>query len=329
LSEAQLARLIARLFIQIADVRVFNFVSPQKRSLASSFAAAKRHTVSAWYNIILEYGFDYFSCTLTNIKNVLAEGVQAQTIAIFEKTARELAVKAGISVLHSPRLERIYANGEKQPETIFEGDTQIRPDAAGYGFFRSISPPEKPDAGGGRLRTVNGTWIEREQHREMAAQATSYIYLTLGKAIPSAETLELMARLRIPDNPTIAIPALVVRRRSAGNLFFRPDVRRINQEIADGTFPVDMLQIPILGFDLGTVDRMWKKHASCPEGRIRVAALLSEILHPPAGHKRTSVSLMGPTSLATCDEQDMHDLDIAQVTRELFQAYAERVMSSK
>jgi hypothetical protein len=317
-NEAQISRLIARFFIQSTDVRVFNFVSPRKRSLASSLAAAKRHSISVWYNLVLEYGLDRFSSTVTEVKEILAAGIAAETVAVFAKTARELVTEAEISVLHATSLEARYVSGERTLAT--ETVAQTPAPAPSFEVHSPLASRESVP----RMEIADEIFVEFCGEADTLTGTSAYLYLILGDATVSRETLAIMENAALSSLPTIAVPELIVRKRDTGNVYFRPDLAQMNAAVARGTFPFDLLQIPVLGFDMLTARPVWEELVRSNRTRIRLARLLREYLNPKGYRTKANLVFLGRNTIATCDESDMRRLDGARVALGVFRTEARR-----
>ena len=302
LSDIHIARLIARFFVQSSGVRVFNFVSPRKRSLAMFHIAAKRHTLVSWDNVVLEFGFDYFSCTGSEIIDLQDAGVEARNICIFAKTAREMAEQTGIKILYSASLESIYGGCESR--LLATRVEEVRSSA----FVAFEKTPRT--AAFSQIRISGGDKLILDDGRaEMGDRG--FAYLVLGGAQPTAETMRVMAAAECRRGPCISIPAMVVQRRSGGNLFIRPNVERMNEAIAKGLLPAGLFDVPLAGFDVKTVERIWQQYRSVPGEGVSLSRFLSSYFAEP-GLRFTS---MGHDTVVSCGERDMQCLDAAVVAR--------------
>lgn len=312
-TDAQIAKIVARPFIQNANVRVYNFISPRRRSLAASHALAKRHSMTSWQNVILEYGFDRFSNTAADIGEIEESGIPSRTIAIFEKTAREFCAETGASIWHSAYLERVFArtvvNG--QPICLEDGSSKSHPvKVSSIDPLRELVFPQPQTAPAAQFRMVGGICVEFEG--DLEALCGGFVYLVLGNCRPGVEMQMAMRQATAPQEPAIAVPALIVHRRERTGLYFRPDVPRMNAELAAGIFPADLLYCPVVGFDARTVLAAARAHPR--SGRLRISALLHRGVL--SGSSRGVMSI-GHDTVVSCSDEDMNTLNRPRVVREI------------
>jgi hypothetical protein len=323
-NEAQIAKLVTRPFIQNASVQVYNFISPRRRSLAPTHALAKRHSVTRWQNIILEYGFDRLSNTAAEFTEIVNSGIPSQTIAIFEKTAREFSAGTGHTIAHSSRLEHIFAPTGADGECSFpaNGYSLDRLNAISSfhtsGDVNRSSSETKPAA---QFRMLDTATVELVGD-ELGSLSGKFIYLVLGQCRPSAEMLIAMREASARPVPTIAVPALIVWTRDRVSSYFRPDIGRMNAESAAGTFPTDLLHCPVLGFDTRTLMAASNNYPSLQlkNDRLRISTLFRIYFRSQPSGQKARVVQIARNGLVSCTDEDMAVLGRPGIVREMADA---------
>src|SRR5205085_10785448 len=173
----------------------------------------------------------------SEIRDLKNAGIQARNICMFEKTAREIADQTGMKMLYSAALESTYSDCETRSPSAVTG-IERNGSPAIVAFETSCIPVFRQIRIGG-----GGNLMLDDACQELGDRG--FVYLILGSARPTAETMKLMAAAECRSGPCISIPALVVQRRSGGNVFIRPDVERMNSELANGLLPAALLVTPL------------------------------------------------------------------------------------
>jgi glycosyltransferase involved in cell wall biosynthesis len=233
-SDQQLARLVARMFIQTHKTHVINFVSPRKSSLATSFSLAKSHSIASWWNVVLEFGLDYFAATISELRNVLETNISNKTACIFEKTALELAQSSIVAVMHSETLEQAYVS-----DGLCSAGLELND-------LRMITGEDGKQAAP-KLVSVNATGhIERNDELEAALNSQEFVLISIGDHtfVPNWDWSRYTRLAQ--GGAAVRIPALTLIDRGGSMLYYRPDLRRLNEMSRRRGIPTNLFDSGVL-----------------------------------------------------------------------------------
>ena len=297
-------RLIARFFIQNSDLTVFNIVSPRSGSRALAFSRATRGGVRRWTNLVCEYGFDALSQTYDEIDLFAAAGIEAENVAVFEKTAIEALDARGVRLTCSPALETAYVSGDLaslQPDAMAwrepDGAAPTKAGARAGTLVLRASPSSPADAD---VERAGGGWLALDDvHRERAREAREVI-LVGGDTFLGETGWE-----QGPDKPGFRIPSLsIVHADEPPAYYFRPHVANMNQALSEGRMPADLAYVGAIGVSGST----FREAIAGAGERVAIAALVALAIQNARQSGEVIVSTFDDAGIVSCSAQDLERL---------------------
>ncbi len=258
-------RLVARFLIERQGCTVVNLLSPRRRSLALGFSRATRRSVARWINVVSDYGSDGLSQAWEEIAAFAEAGIEAETVAVFAKTAREAATVRGVEMRYDPALEADWAAGRLGERPVSQ---------APFAAEKIAEPPPVQLALNGGDPSLGDE--ARSIIRARAADG-GVVLLALGGARPGWALRRSGAWADRPG-AGVLIPAVTVIGQDEEPPFtlIHP-VARLAEAIAAGRLPAALLLAGMIGLDAMAAAE------ALDAGAADLGALLRAVAHAARG----------------------------------------------
>ncbi|MEO8927802.1 MAG: glycosyltransferase [Caulobacteraceae bacterium] len=308
LYNAHIDRLVARLLIQARDVTVLNLLSPRARSPALAYWRATRKGVCRWVNVVMEYGFDALSQAYEELDLFASTSIASETIAVFEKTAREAWRTRGLALAHDQALEDDYVGGAlgsrriapRLDATLNEPSSGAPVSPAQSRVFRitaqgfATAGPDEPRGGVLLVDDALRALAEREDECILVSGAAflGMDFAPAGAARP----------------PGLRIPALtIIDEEGQPVLYVRHRVDWFDQQLASGRFPMDLGATGALGVDCRSLREVLQRFPK----RLPLAALIETAVRHAGQAGERCVDLFAANCIVSASAADLALIDKA------------------
>jgi hypothetical protein len=270
-------------------------------------------------NLVLEYGFDALSQAYDELEQFAAAGVASHNIAVFRRTADEAWDARGVDLGHDAGLEAAYVGDTVDSARIDfatnNAITRLRPSSlgelAGTVVVR-LRPLEAIDGSGGPARDP---WFRVDNELYELAQTAGECLIVGDDTFIGAE-LYWAGGIR---SPGLRVPALtVIHPQRPPTLYFRPQIKQMNEDLRVGRIPADLAWVGAFGVD-GTILRDMLK--SRPD-RISVSALVASSLSSAWEAGMDGIGLFSATSAVSASMEDLECLGGPRLARGLARCLA-------